>query len=182
MANKPRPKSSQPGLPDGKAAVCQEYRLDLVDFATGGRNNLTRERQKELIQHLNKCQTCQEAFLDYENIYATSVAAEHTRSPAFQKKISEVISRLKSGESRGVQLDLDQNKLGESAGKLHRLLVRNGPVRIEDLPPVSQLPSSLAYGAMGWLARENKLHFPKEGNTTYVTLTPLEMEKYQPGA
>ena len=216
MTNKPKSKS-KPVLPSctkGFPAECKEYRLDLVDFATGNRASLSREKQKKLIQHLNECQSCQDAFLDYENIYAAGVAEEHTKTPEFQKKMSDVIvrlsehselqptivgsiplkrncrtmTRLKSESvpglpagQAGAKLDLNRHKFGESAGKIWNLLAEKGRVKVDDLPALSELPVSVAFGAMGWLVHENKVSFPKENGANYVTLAGNEREQKQAG-
>lgn len=167
---------------------CQGFRLDLVDFATGNRVSLSREKQKELIRHLNECPACQEAFLDYENIYAASMAAEHTKTPEFRQKIADVINRLKSDTTSdlpvksGIKLipgeqDIDDEQhTGSAAGQIYRALKGNGKVAYPVLREKVGLKGEPFYEAVGWLLKEKKIRRTKDERTFYVFLAEPERQ------
>jgi hypothetical protein len=62
-------------------------------------------------------------------------------------------------------------KIGETAGKIHKTLEKNGSTTLEALPrDIGVNDHALFNQAIGWLCREDKLHFEKKGNTLAVTL------------
>lgn len=49
-------------------------------------------------------------------------------------------------------------KIGENAGKIWRILHTHGPMTQTELQQALELDEHLFYAAVGWLARENKIH------------------------
>jgi hypothetical protein len=80
----------------------------------------------------------------------------------------------------GEKVILDDNKdIGESAGMLWNMLGKEGKVPVIQLPFKAGLTFDIAYGAMGWLLNEKKIHRIIEGKNLYVDLTKSERQIYQ---
>ena len=50
-------------------------------------------------------------------------------------------------------------KIGFDAGKLYKLIEEKQAIKIIDLKKVTKMEIKDIYMALGWLARENKVHF-----------------------
>ena len=61
---------------------------------------------------------------------------------------------------------------GENAGKLWGILHEHGPLEEEELVTLAQLNESDFHGAVGWLARENKLYKEDRYILDRTNLTP----------
>ncbi len=62
------------------------------------------------------------------------------------------------------------NKIGENAGKVWTLLNQNGTMNASKLKTGLKLSESDFNLAIGWLARENKLHFTQIKNGLSISL------------
>ncbi len=62
------------------------------------------------------------------------------------------------------------HEIGENAGMVWQYLSENGPTKLGQLPKALKLPANKVHQAIGWLAREDKLHFSKKGNSVSVSL------------
>jgi len=61
-------------------------------------------------------------------------------------------------------------KIGEAAGKIYQAL-ENGSKTLETLAKETHLNDAVLFNqAIGWLCREDKLHFEKKGTGWEVTL------------
>ena len=58
--------------------------------------------------------------------------------------------------------------IGESAGKVWRYLEAQGLRSVSQIERGTGLSQSLTYLALGWLAREGKIHFKQEGRALLV--------------
>lgn len=64
-----------------------------------------------------------------------------------------------------------QEKIGQAAGQIWQYLSANsGPVSLSSLSKKSGLNAQMTALGLGWLARENKLHFEEKGKTLLVSL------------
>jgi hypothetical protein len=72
-----------------------------------------------------------------------------------------------------------QDAIGETAGTVWKTLGARGRVALTTLPKLLDRDSALVQQAVGWLARERKVEFEKEGRALYVRLTPAEAEVYR---
>jgi len=63
-----------------------------------------------------------------------------------------------------------QAEIGNAAGVVWRHLAEKGPTALTRLARETGLPDPLALMAVGWLAREEKLTFTREGRATKVAL------------
>jgi hypothetical protein len=61
-------------------------------------------------------------------------------------------------------------EIGTAAGTVWQYLQDNGPVPLTQLKKETKLGDQLFFMALGWLAREDKVHFAKSGRTPTVTL------------
>ncbi|MFW6159861.1 MAG: winged helix-turn-helix domain-containing protein [Acidobacteriota bacterium] len=68
-----------------------------------------------------------------------------------------------------------KEKIGETAGKIWKILQKEDEVSVSRLVKMVDEKSSLVYQALGWLARENKINFRREANKHLVSL--IESEK-----
>jgi len=72
--------------------VCEEFKLDIMDYASGHRECLPIARQKELVKHIVKCKECRKEFLDNQNIFALiSMQSQSTKS---KQKMADFIKKL----------------------------------------------------------------------------------------
>jgi Mn-dependent DtxR family transcriptional regulator len=68
-----------------------------------------------------------------------------------------------------------KEKVGETAGAIWRYLNDQERVAITKLPKALQVKQTIAYQALGWLAREDKIDYQTEGNVTYIRLASTEV-------
>ncbi len=61
-----------------------------------------------------------------------------------------------------------KHAIGDTAGKIWRRLKSEGETSITNVPKLLDEKSPLAYMALGWLAREDKVEFRDEKGKTYV--------------
>ncbi|MFA5772237.1 MAG: winged helix-turn-helix domain-containing protein [Thermoplasmata archaeon] len=66
------------------------------------------------------------------------------------------------------------NEIGENAGKVWRTLRQNGAQTIVDLEASTKLSRESVCGAIGWLAKENKIAINQAGRFIKYALTPTE--------
>ena len=62
------------------------------------------------------------------------------------------------------------NDISEAAGLVWQFLDTNGPTAVATLKRKLKLGSEAFYGALGWLAREDKLQFDRAGKHLVVAL------------
>ena len=62
------------------------------------------------------------------------------------------------------------SKIGETAGKIWKLLEEKDKVAVTQLPKTLNEPSVITYQALGWLAREGKIEYHAQKNGTSVSL------------
>lgn len=63
-----------------------------------------------------------------------------------------------------------QDRIGEVAGKVWEFLDNNGESSVSAITDAVNVPSTKAYMAIGWLAKEGKLEFHEQGRGKTVTL------------
>jgi len=61
-------------------------------------------------------------------------------------------------------------EIGETAGKVWRLLNKKGPLTLAKLVKDIDLPRDTIMQALGWLAREDKIDIEENGRTRTVSL------------
>ena len=64
--------------------------------------------------------------------------------------------------------------IGEAAGAVWKILGSKGRVALTTLPKLLDQDNMLVQQGVGWLAREHKVEFEKEGRALYVKLTAHE--------
>ena len=69
--------------------------------------------------------------------------------------------------------------IGEAAGAVWKILGVKGRVALTTLPKLLDRDSALVQQGVGWLAREHKVQFEKEGRALYVKLTPHEADVFR---
>lgn len=62
--------------------------------------------------------------------------------------------------------------IGKAAGEIWRVLDQHGPRDVGQLRTGTGLPGDLLHMALGWLAREDKLVFRRQGKRTLIELKP----------
>ncbi len=73
---------------------------------------------------------------------------------------------------------MDTKAIGELAGQVWTTLGARKRVALSTLPKVMDREGILVQQAVGWLAREDKIEFEKEGRAVYVRLTAREAEAF----
>ena len=63
-----------------------------------------------------------------------------------------------------------QAQIGEMAGHVWQQLSQQGPMTVNRLKDSVGVSQEMLHQALGWLAREDKLHFEKNGRTLKVSL------------
>jgi hypothetical protein len=67
-----------------------------------------------------------------------------------------------------------KEKVGKTAGKVWQTLRDKGELEISRLPRMLNEKTVVVYQALGWLAREDKLHYRTKSGKIYVSLTVSE--------
>lgn len=67
-----------------------------------------------------------------------------------------------------------KEQIGATAGAIWQALQDNGKLALSQVPKAIKEKESLAFQAVGWLAREDKIEFQVEGKKTYVILASKE--------
>ncbi len=71
---------------------------------------------------------------------------------------------------------MNKEKIGEAAGLVWETLNSKGEVNIAQLPRLLKITSDVAYQALGWLAREDKISYHTKAGKVYISLTEKERE------
>lgn len=71
-------------------------------------------------------------------------------------------------------------EIGKTAGLVWKQLAKNGKSSLSDLITQTKTNQEMLNQAIGWLARENKIHINQEAKNTYIWLTKEELSKYNP--
>lgn len=74
---------------------------------------------------------------------------------------------------------MNQDIIGAAAGKVWKLLGAKDKVALGTLPKLVDEDGAVATLALGWLARENKVRFEKEGKSVFVRLSPEEVTAFK---
>ena len=69
--------------------------------------------------------------------------------------------------------------IGEAAGAVWKLLGSKGRVALTTLPKLLDQDNMVVQQGVGWLAREHKVEFEKEGRALYVKLTSHEADVFR---
>lgn len=85
----------------------------------------------------------------------------------------ETIWATSESARRMIEVVMEQ-RIGEVAGKVWKVLRKHGEMAISQVPKAVKEREALSYLALGWLAREGKLGFRTKGNKTLVYLTDNE--------
>jgi len=65
-----------------------------------------------------------------------------------------------------------ESLFGEKAGVVWEFLNKNGPSIVGDIAKATGLRRELVFGALGWLARENKISAERRGRAVFFSLRP----------
>ena len=79
------------------------------------------------------------------------------------------LERFKSQTSKGA-FTVNYDNIGETAGAVWEALSKEGPLTFAALMEEVNAPQSLFFMAIGWLSREEKLHFEPNGGDYIVSL------------
>jgi hypothetical protein len=71
---------------------------------------------------------------------------------------------------------MTKEKIGEAAGLVWEKLIKKDEIGLTELPRMLKLKSDIAYQALGWLAREDKIHYRTKAGKVYVSLVEKERE------
>lgn len=88
--------------------------------------------------------------------------------------IKKVRSKKRSPNGKEIKELSIKEKVGETAGKIWGILRQKDEVNISQLPRMVREKSDIAYQALGWLAREEKIIYKDKNNKVYVSLTEEE--------
>jgi hypothetical protein len=69
--------------------------------------------------------------------------------------------------------------IGEAAGAVWKILGAKGRIALTTLPKLLDRDNMVVQQGVGWLAREHKVEFEKEGRALYVKLTSHEADVYK---
>ena len=72
-----------------------------------------------------------------------------------------------------------KEKIIEAAGKTWKYLAENGSTEIASLGKTLKIKSELAFQALGWLAREDKINYTENSKKTYVSLIDSEVQAFK---
>lgn len=74
---------------------------------------------------------------------------------------------------------MHKDVIGAAAGKVWKVLGAKDKVALTTLPKVLEEDGALVNQAVGWLAREGKIEFEKQGRAVYVKLTEHEASAFK---
>lgn len=74
---------------------------------------------------------------------------------------------------------MNKDVIGEAAGKVWKVLGAKDKIALTTLPKVLDEDGALVNQAVGWLAREGKIEFEKQGRAVYVKLTAHEAAAFK---
>ncbi|MBI5779002.1 MAG: hypothetical protein HZA49_06060 [Planctomycetes bacterium] len=150
---------------------CKDYRLDIVDLATGENASLDPARVKKVLKHLAGCSACREAFLGYEEIYAAAATEKHTKTPEFRQKMDDLISRIKSGDDASKPKSETVSRIIRDADTVYQILEKDGTqVILPDLASRSKLPADKFHQALGYLVCMERINLNDHGTNTFVEM------------
>ena len=69
--------------------------------------------------------------------------------------------------------------IGDTAGAVWKILGSKGRIALTTLPKLLDQDTMVVQQGVGWLAREHKVEFEKEGRALYVKLTSHEADVYK---
>jgi len=69
--------------------------------------------------------------------------------------------------------------IGETAGRLWKTLGNKEAVGLSQLPKILKEKSDVAYQALGWLAREDKISYHTKDGKVYISLSDREKELFK---
>jgi Mn-dependent DtxR family transcriptional regulator len=72
-----------------------------------------------------------------------------------------------------------KSEIGKTSGEIWKFLGKNGKTPLATIAQEMKLKPEITTMAIGWLAREEKVHLSRETKTTYVHLTDEEVTKYK---
>ncbi len=67
-----------------------------------------------------------------------------------------------------------KEKIGQTAGAAWELLQKNKEIAISQFPKMLNQKAVITNQALGWLAREGKINYRREGNRTLISLVDTE--------
>lgn len=67
-----------------------------------------------------------------------------------------------------------KEKIGKTAGKIWDILQKQEEVAVSQFPGMLNEKAVIVNQALGWLAREDKINYRKEGNRTLISLAGSE--------
>ena len=72
-----------------------------------------------------------------------------------------------------------KDKVIQTAGKTWKTLGENGPMSIAQLGKAIKEKNEIVNQAIGWLAREDKIKYVKQGNKALISLVDSEQQIFQ---
>ncbi len=72
-----------------------------------------------------------------------------------------------------------KHRIGETAGRIWRILGERENVDISKLPQILKEKGEIVYQGLGWLARENKIDFHRKEGKTFASLSHKEREVFK---
>ncbi len=67
-----------------------------------------------------------------------------------------------------------KEKIGQTAGKIWETLKEKEELNVSRIPGILKEKSEVAYQALGWLAREEKIIYNNKSDKTFVSLSDSE--------
>lgn len=68
-----------------------------------------------------------------------------------------------------------KEKIGETAGRVWEVLREREEVTISQLPRILEENTAIVHQSLGWLAREGKIEYRKEGRSIFIYLNEKEI-------
>ncbi|MFH1227453.1 MAG: winged helix-turn-helix domain-containing protein [Planctomycetota bacterium] len=166
---------------------CKTFKQNLTDYFMGDTACLDKANQGKFFGHLRECASCRQELFDWENVYGALVTKQTPHKPETKKRMNDLRQKMLSETAQLPYLVIKEGKvisadteLGDPSGLVWRCVAKHGVVKLADLPELTNLPAEQAFGAYGWLARENKLIIVRKDNLNkYICLTEGERKQIQ---
>ena len=160
--------------------ACEKYSEAVFDIITDEAISMPKE---ELFNHLRQCEKCREELFDWRNTYTVMRMECDAKKPAQQQKIANMVANIKRElycNGKGTKTLHPDVEIGKPAGELWKILAKEGPIKVADIPAKMEplkYDIDQAYGGYGWLTLQNKVDIFHNEIGKCVDLTPKERQQ-----
>ena len=162
---------------------CEKYGQAITNYVLGENMGMTKEA---LFEHLKTCKNCRRDLTEWRDTYSVMKTEAYYQTPAGKAKMKRSFADVQRQVAAATQAKMPKGKslsigvmVRKPAGVVWNTLARHKVIKMADLPDLANLPVPVAYSALGWLAKENKLRMTGTTGNPFIYLPRREREIYQ---